>query len=76
VTGCDVSRDGLDSAWVNREKLGRRGCGVPQWEYACWLGGGVLVHDGDKMCLGEAAVSSTVSSGISVEVPARELLSR
>jgi hypothetical protein len=50
--------------------------GVVQWEYACWLGGGVPLQDGDRTCSGEAAVSLTVPSGTSVEVPALVLRSR
>ena len=60
---------------MNREKDRRCGCGIPQWEYTCGLGGGVLAHDGDRTCSGEAAISPPVSPGPSAEVPALALLS-
>jgi hypothetical protein len=36
----------------------------------------VGTRDGDSICSGEAAISSIVASGTSVEVPALELRSR
>jgi hypothetical protein len=61
---------------VKREKLGTIGGGVAHREYVCWFGGGVGARDGDSICSGEAAISSVVSSGTSVEDPALKLRSR